>query len=185
MRRSVRFAVIAVAFGLLFAALGWWYYGPVTWSYPQWKSQVRLRVWRILGDPLDHEARRIAGPDAVNCGTSNGREDDTARVTGCISDAIGHHRGFRARFSYFAASSYGAEGLAGAPNGPVYELVLRLSPVFAGEEVSLIRRRCPEPMRVAMREDSPIPGCAPFATSISDYQVLRDDGAPNRASLGY
>ena len=98
---------------------------------------------------------------------------------------MSHHHGFRARFSYFGTEAYGAEGLAGASDGTVYELVLRISPVFSGEDVLLVRRECPTPLRIAFRENSPIPGCAPFAGSANDYEVLRDDGVRNRAAIGY
>lgn len=185
MRGAARVGIVAILLSCVLIAMGWWYYGAFTWNYPLWKSQARLKIWRVVGDPLDKEARRIAGGGAVNCGSSNGREDNTNRVTGCISDAVNHHRGFRARFSYFGAESYGAEGIAGAPDGSVYEIVLRISPVFSGNDVMLVRRPCPNPLRIAFRESSPIPGCAPFATSASEYEVLRDDGMRNRAALGY
>ncbi len=134
-----RIGVLAILLCCILASMGWWYYGAFSWNYPQWKSRARLKVWRIFGDPLDKESKRIAGRDAVNCGTSDGREEHTNRVTGCISDAMSHHHGFRARFSYFGTEAYGAEGLAGAPDGPVYELVLRISPVFSGNDVLLVR----------------------------------------------
>jgi len=185
MRGTARVGVVAILLCFVLAAMGWWYYGAFTWNYPIWKSQARLKIWRLFGDPLDKEARRIAGPSAVNCGSSNGREDDTNRVTGCVSDAVSHHHGFRARFSYFGTESYGAEGLAGAPDGSVYELVLRISPVFSGNDVLLVRRPCPAPLRIALRENSPIPGCAPFAASTNDYEVLHDDGVKNRVAIGY
>ncbi len=185
MRGMSRIGILALMLCCVLAAMGWWYYGAVSWNYPLWKSQARLKIWRLFGDPLDKESKRIAGRDAVNCGASDGREENTNRVTGCISDAVSHHRGFRARFSYFGTESYGAEGLAGRPDGTVYELVLRISPVFSGGDVLLVRRACPAPLRIAFRETSPIPGCAPFAASASDYEVLRDDGVRNRAAIRY
>jgi hypothetical protein len=180
-----RIGVVAILLCFVLGAMGWWYYGAFSWNYPLWRSRARLRVWRIFGDPLDKESKRITGRDAVNCGASDGREENTNRVTGCVSDAVSHHRGFRARFSYFGTESYGAEGLAGTPDGNVYELVLRISPVFSGNDVLLVRRECPVPLRIAFRENSPIPGCAPFALSANDYEVLRDDGVRNRAAIGY
>jgi hypothetical protein len=185
MRGMTRIGVLAILLCSVLAAMGWWYYGAFSWNYPQWKSRARLKIWRMFGDPLDKESKRIAGRDAINCGVSDGREEHTNRVTGCISDAVSHHRGFHARFSYFGTEAYGAEGLAGAPDGPIYELVLRISPVFSGEDVLLVRRACPAPLRIAFRENSPIPGCAPFAASANDYEVLRDDGVRNRAAIGY
>lgn len=185
MRGMSRIGILALMLCCVLAAMGWWYYGAVSWNYPLWKSQARLKIWRLFGDPLEKESKRIAGRDAVNCGASDGREENTNRVTGCISDAVSHHRGFRARFSYFGTESYGAEGLAGRPDGTVYELVLRISPVFSGGDVLLVRRACPAPLRIAFRETSPIPGCAPFAASASDYEVLRDDGVRNRAAIRY
>lgn len=185
MRGRARSLAVVLLLCCSAAALGWWYYGAFTWNYPRWKSEARLRFWRVFGDPLDREAKSLAGRHAIDCGKSNGREQDTDRVTGCITDAISHHHPFRARFNYFGTESYGAEGLVGSADGHVYELLLRLSPLFSSDDVLLLRRTCNAPLRIAFRESMPIPGCAPFANSAEDYEVLRDDGVRSRVALGY
>jgi hypothetical protein len=163
---------------LAMATLGfavWWNYATVAMSYPAYKLRLRQRTWRVFGDPLDWEARRIAGLRAVDCGVLGKDARAANRIAACISTARLDRRGFRIRFSVCGIDSCGAEGLVGSPDGAVYQLSLGVS----HGAVTLKRRTCPSPLGLGETDFGNFYlYCLPKVESEDEIEVLRRDWNP-------
>jgi hypothetical protein len=165
---------------LAIATLGfavWWNYAAVAMSYPAYRLRLRQWTWRVFGDPLDWEARRIAGLHAVDCGALGKDAREANRIAACISTARLDHRGFRTRFNVCGMDSCGAEGLVGSPDGAVYQLSLDV----AHGSVTLKRRACPSPLGLGQADFGNFYlYCLPREAPEDEIEVLRRDWNPRR-----
>ena len=167
-------AVATIVIALL-CSLTWWNYAAFSWEYRHRKLQFRNWYWRHFGDPFEVQARAIAGRKALDC--SNSPQGETAFST-CMSEARREGRGFRLQYPTRGIDTTGVEGIIGSKDGPTFEL----SYILWNEYVTVSKRRCPEPLQLAVNADDR-PYCFPSIKSENEIEVLRDDWAQhvNRA----
>jgi hypothetical protein len=109
----------------------------------------------VAGDNLDQASRRLAGPNATNCGRT-ATDGDARRAKNCVLAAFRERRSFRVRYQLWDITYVDATkevSLVGAPDGHVYELSswFGFQSSTLGEDVS--SQRCGEPIAFETRID--------------------------------
>jgi hypothetical protein len=104
-------------------------------------------VW-LIGDKLDWESRRLAGPNATNCGRVSVNSDGH-KASDCVLASFHDKRPFRVRYQTMSIDEASAIGIVGARDGQLYHLgFLGGSPdggvSFSGQHVSIWP--CPDPI---------------------------------------
>jgi hypothetical protein len=107
----------------------------------------------VTGDKLDQASRRLAGPNARDCGRIR-FDGDARQAKNCTLSAFRDKKPFRMRYQLWDTSFVDATqevSLVGAQDGHVYELSswFGFSSAVFGEDVS--SERCAEPVAFEAR----------------------------------
>ena len=112
---------------------------------------------------MEVSSRKLAGPDAINCGRVKIRKDPKV-ATDCALGAFKENKPFRVRYDLHGIDSAVSEGLLRASDGKLYATSFDGDPMGGGG-ISQERQRftsllCPQPFAVRVRENGRL-SCAP------------------------
>jgi len=108
--------------------------------------------WTTLwvGDLLERESRRLAGPGAINCGRASVGAPE--RVNDCILKAAQQEgRAFWGRYSMPAKDAYLEKAVVGTAQGRTYEIVLAEGPAVS-PDARLSESECPQPRNLRLTD---------------------------------